>query len=209
MLTILALILLTVVYFAIGAGVACLIAKYYDMEPGGLLKNNNTWWFVGVGATVITFVIACFNFGPALLLPEKIPTPEQRGTVGDFLNHLLHGKNAPAKSVPAESLPWATGTWFWWKAVLWFFFITGFYTFFAFWDELSSACRGVANLIRERRRQKEEEERHHPPPGPGATPASGGSGPHPTGHSFGELLKVEFIVEIVTEFFKHFIRRRP
>ena len=120
-------ILLTLVYFGIALGIIFLTARYYDEHAPenaphfeGYLHDNNTWFFTGVGAIAVTFAIACFHFGPAVLLPEKFPTPEQRSVVGNVLNHLLHGNSALEKTIPTEPLPWAKGTWFWWKATMLF-----------------------------------------------------------------------------------------
>lgn len=195
-------LLLTVAYTVTAYAVACVIAWWYDEQVSTYAKNNNTYFFLGCGMTAITFVIALFNFGPAILLPETTPSLETRGTLNYFFSHLWLGKGATS-TTPTNPLPWATGTWFWWKAFVLYFILTLGYIPIAFWDEVNYAFTKVVELIRNR---------HLPTPGlPGQTPAPAGGhthGPTATGHSFSELLKVEFIVEIVTEFLKYFWERR-
>ena len=202
---------LTVLYIAIAVCITFGIAKHNNKDFQGYLENNNTWFFVLLGASAVTFVIACFNFGPAVLLPENLPTKEQRSVATDIFNHLLYGKGAPTKSVPTESLPWATGTWFWWKALGLYCLLTFGYFWFAFWDEASHAIHAVTNFIHTRK------EAHRSDGGKSATTgqsAKTGTGQqnqgdhHDHAPSFGELLKVEFIAEIVVEFVKKFLERR-
>lgn len=197
-------LVLTIVYIVIAICVIYGVAMYYEIDLMECLGNNNTWFFVLLGASAVTFVIACFNFGPAVLLPESFPTTGQRSVVTNVFNHLLYGKGAPSKSVPTNPLPWATGTWFWWKAWGLYSLLTFGYFWFAFWDETSHAFHAMVKFINKRRVA------HRPQPGqpPVTNPGGHGHGPEPTGHSFGELLKVEFLVEIVSEFFKAFMTRR-
>ena len=206
------LIGLILVYLVIGAVITCLIARYYNKNPWEYLGNNNTWWFVGVGACAVTFLIACFNFGPALLLPENLPTPEQRDGLGNFFNHLIHGKNAPVESVPTKPLPWATGTWFWWKAFLFYCLLTFVYFWFAFWDEGAAAIRKIKELISrhhdeelEKLRRKHEEKLaqikagkgHASDPAPQAPPAKLG---------FWQFAKWDLLVELGHALLKLFIK---
>lgn len=186
---------LSLVYTALAVAIVYLLARHYDADFKEYLKNNNTLFFVLLGASAVTFVIACFHFGPAVLLPEKFPTPEQRGVGSDMLNHLLYGKNAPAKSVPTEPLPWATGTWFWWKALGLYALLTFAYFWFAFWDEASHAVHAIVDLVRRRRREEHS----------GQTDSHDDHDGEP---SFSKLLKVEFLAEIVVEFVKFFIAKR-
>lgn len=154
---------LTFVYLVIAGGIIYALESYYDREHGEYFRDNNTWFFVGVGAFAVTFVIACFNFGPALLLPENLPTKEQRGFLDNVFNHLLYGKFAPAKTIPTDPLPWTTGTWFWWKAFGIYFFFTFFYAWYAFSDEIAGAFRAVVN------RRRSETRRRHTGPATGHT----------------------------------------
>jgi len=204
--------LVSAVYTALAVGIIWVLAWYYNADFQGYLRNNNTWFYVLLGASVITLVIACFNFGPAVLLPEKFPTPEQRGVVGNIFNHLLYGKGAPTKSVPTEPLPWATGTWFWWKAWGLYCFLTFGYFFFAFWDEASHAFHATANFIRERReehRQKEEQKRRQP--APGGKEKDKPNQPEQHDHEGSSGLKIfsfSFLAEILGSFVVEFLEHR-
>jgi hypothetical protein len=190
---------LTILYVAIAICITYGIAKHNDVDPVEYLENNNTWFFVLVGASAVTFVIACFNFGPAVLLPENFPTTGQRSVVNDVFNHLLYGKNAPAKSVPTEPLPWATGTWFWWKAFGLYVMFTIAYIPFAFWDEVKHVFDEVRELLRKRRETRKE-----------SSQTSGGhDGEKHDVHepSFKRLLGVEFTAETVMEIGKLIIAK--
>ena len=215
---ILGIIPLTIVYIALTAAICYGLAVYYEREEDveakfwAHIKNNNTWFWMLLGASTITFIIACFNFGPAVLLPESLPTKEQREVTGNVLDHLLHGKNAPAKSVSKETLPWATGTWFWWKAWLFYAIVLVFYTPFALHDELIEFIKGFKRIVDEHNKKKYEEI-HGPPPTPPAAPAAAGHAaatttPTPTTKvSFWKLLSVEFIGELMAEFAVHFLKK--
>jgi len=207
---------LTLVYLTIGAVIAVLIARYYGREPMEYLRNNNTWFFVLLGATAITFVIAWFNFGPAVLLPENFPTPKQRGAVADFLSHLWRGKNAPAPEVPTDPLPWATGTWFWWKAGWLLLFFTIAYSFYAFSDEIGEAWRTTTELFRRRREEHDAMRRrqaHAPAPQQQGQRGRGqqqGQQAAPAVEHLGtwDFVRLQFIVEMVVEFLSTLWRQR-
>ncbi len=212
---------LSIAYGIVACGIVYVTEKYYISKTAKLkkservnqwdyFKDNNTWWFVLVGCTALTFVIALFHFGAAVLLPEHLPTPEQRGGISYFFDHLWSGKNAPPRSVPTEPLPWATGTWFWWKAFGVYLLLTIGYFPIAFWDEFSHAWNETGKFIHERwdehkRREEEEaEERRLHPQQPGANQPPRSNG----GRHFADILKAEFIVEIASEFFKYFMEKR-
>ena len=129
--------------------------------PSSIFRNNNTWFFVLLGATAVTFVIACFNFGPAVLLPEGFPTPGQRGMVKDVFHHLLYGQDAPVKSIPTEPLPWATGTWFWWKAFFLCALITFAYFWYAFHDEAQGVIKNLGDFIKKGDKGDAHDEHDH------------------------------------------------
>lgn len=209
----LAFIGLSIIYLAISLGITWLTARYYELKSRRkdkdvwtrfmkYLNDNNTWFFVGVGAFAITFVIACFNFGPALLLPENSPTPEQRSTTTNFLNHLLHGKNAVEQEPPTTPLPWATGTWFWWKATGLYLILTFGYSFFAFWDEAKAAFHKRKKYLEEKRLTETTS------PSTPTTPPSTTSEPEAKKHSFAGRLLVEFFAEIMAEFLVHGVARK-
>jgi hypothetical protein len=73
---------------------------------------------------------------------------------------------------PAKPLPWAKGTWDWWKYTRIYFLIALGFLPFAVWDEFCHACIATEKFIAERikkEREKEEERKKHSP-----TPATGG-----------------------------------
>jgi hypothetical protein len=185
-----------------------LVARYYNKSPWDFLGNNNTWFYVLLFATAITFVIACFNFGPAILLPENVPSQEQRGGLGYFFNHLLHGTNAPARSVPTNPLPWATGTWFWWKAFLVYFFFMIAYFPFAFWDEVGNFYKGVKTLIK--RHHDEAIAERHAAHAVAVTQAKENKTPIPQAPPaklrFLEFVKWDLLVELGEAFLKLLIK---
>lgn len=197
-------LLLSVVYAFIGIA---LIYRFTD-DPDKNLRDNNTPFWIGLCAVGITFLIACFNFGPALLLPENLPTPEQRSTVSNFVAHMVHGKNAVDQApLPAKPLPWATGTWFWWKATFLFFWLTFAYAFIAFWDEAVEAFK----KHKERKEREARNEAAHPP-APHATPhaTTTASDPGEKRPGFGGRLVVEFLAELMAEFVVKWVsHRRP
>ena len=141
---------LTAIYVTAAIGIMYLIAKKNNTEIWKYLGNNNTPLYVGFGAIAITFIIACFNWGPAVLLPENFPTPAQRAGFQDILNHLWSKTPQPPTKIPTEPLPWATGTWFWWKAEFVFILITIAYIPFGLWDEALGAIRKVSEIIKRR-----------------------------------------------------------
>lgn len=174
------------------------------------LRNNNTWFFVLLGICVVTFVIALFHFGPALLLPEDFPSSEQRGTLTNLVNHLLFGKHAAEKITPTDPLPWATGTWFWWRAFWLYLFLFGFYTPFAWWDEWCHACRGAKAFIKKWEEQellRKRRQAQQP-----ATPAAGTSATPPAATNgkltFTEFLRWDLLVELALEFGKLFFEKK-
>jgi hypothetical protein len=206
---------LTALYVVVGLGVIFMVALYYGRKRKadhkelfkGYLWNNNTWFFWGLGVCAITFVFACFNFGPAVLLPEDFPKKEQRGVIGNVFNHLIHGKNAPAKVVPTEPLPWARGSWFWWKAELFYCLLTFGYFWFAFWDEATTACKNIAVFIKKWWEEHKEKKKHEAEHKDGKDGHRGGHSPGPTGHSFTELFKAGLLAEILVELLGIFIKR--
>lgn len=199
-------LLLSGAYTAIAVAVAMVIAWWYVMKMEEVWENNNTYLYILAGATAITFVIALFNFGPALLLPEATPSPETRRIFSYFFSHLWLGKNATPTETPTNPLPWATGTWFWWKAFFLYFILTLGYIPVAFWDEVNYAFAKTAEFIKE----KTKPDPHHPHPGQPGQPATAPAAGHAPGggHSFGEQLKLELIVEGFFQFVKYFLEKR-
>jgi hypothetical protein len=192
---------LTIVYALLAAIIVYVIARYYGHGVNEYWEDNNTLFFVLLGATAVTFVIACFNFGPAILLPENLPTPEQRGWLANFANHLWLGKHAPAVTVPTDPLPWTTGTWFWWKATGVFALLTFGYFWFAFWDEATHAIHFVADLIRQRLA--------HRAGGPAAGAAGRTQQAAGDEHHHGwEVFTFAFLAEIIGSFLMEFWEHR-
>ena len=202
------------------------------------IVNNNWPMYFGTAAIIITFVIALFHWGPALLLPERHPTQKQRDVTSSVFRHVIFGTNAPAKSVvekpmpprvtkkwwffgrsvtntpPApkivtitEPLPWATGTWFWWKAEGLFILLLLMYVPFGLHDELHNFVKGVGRIIKEHRDKKDG---HGPKPtgGHGSGTTSGGPATPRARVSFWEMLSVELVGEVLAEFATHFFRNR-
>ncbi len=198
-------ILWTIVCLIIASGIITTVENYYRVPRGTYFRDNNTWFYVGVGAFAVTFVIACFNFGPALLLPEQYPTPRQRSVVSNVLSHLLYGKNAEPSSTPTDPLPWATGTWFWWKATLLYFFLTFGYFWFAFWDEANYGIHAVVEFVRQRREIHANEEHGHGENRPHQQHGGGNRGHHT---SLWDLITAEFVVEMFFKFANQFMARR-
>jgi hypothetical protein len=197
---------LSLLYLIVASAIIYATAMYYHAEPEEYFRDNNTWFLVLVGATALTFVIACFNFGPAVLLPEKVPTPEQRGWVSNTLNHLWLGKNAPPVKLPTKPLPWATGTWFWWKATLIFFLLTFGYFWFAFWDEATHAVHFVVRLVHER--WEEHRARQRAQPVQTGQQTAGQSQPTRQGTGFWQFVKWDLILELAIAGFKEFFLHR-
>ncbi|OGI76211.1 hypothetical protein A3C67_03275 [Candidatus Nomurabacteria bacterium RIFCSPHIGHO2_02_FULL_42_19] len=215
-------IALTFVYAVVGFGAIRLTAWFNHADWEDYLRDNNTYFFVGVGMFAVTLVIACFNFGPALLLPENFPTAKQRGWMSNVLSHLWEGKNAPTATVPTKPLPWATGTWFWWKATLVYFLLTFGYFWIAFWDEASHAVRAGASFIRRWRERERPQHQAAAPQQQGHQPAAGGrrqqhgqpENPEHQGQHHGRpggmgiWIVVEFLSELTAEVITHFFARR-
>lgn len=82
-------------------------------DPGDLLYDENTWWYAGLGITLLTFVIALFNFGPSIGIPESLNA--ERANYGlDLLNKAIWGVPATEHYPLGKPLPWTEGSWFWW-----------------------------------------------------------------------------------------------
>ncbi len=188
-------VLLTAVYTGIAVGIIILVAKYYDKPPKEYLGNNNTWFFVLAAATAITFLVALFNWGPAVLLPEDIPNPEQRATLTNFVSQMWDGTAAEPVTNP---LPWTTGTWFWWKAWPLYFLLTFGYFFFAFSDEASYAWEKVREFVREEWEERKRRAATAPPPPPGGTTTATAGAHHRM--SFMEFAQWDLVMEIVIKF---------
>jgi hypothetical protein len=126
---------------------------YWDYLWNKKCDSNNNWFYLLMGATMITFVIALFHFGPALALPTNQATGVVYHDATNVLQHILFGNQAGKMGLepPSNILPWATGTWFWWKATGLYLLLTLLYFPFAFWDE------GVAMI----HFVKEEIQKHH------------------------------------------------
>ena len=172
--------------------------------------RNITFWVVLI-ATLVTLVIACCNWGPAVLLPENYPTPEQRGVASNIFNHLLVGTDAPSDvPTPATPLPWATGTWFWWKmeGILFLLFCI------VSWDHLLHGLRGAMSVVQrhiEEEHSRREAAAHHAArrrvgnheEGAEEPAAHGGHRP-----GFWEVFSFGLLVEIMGEFIVHFMEHR-
>ncbi len=213
---------LTVKYIAVAVGFMCLLALYYSRKPieggdrrtwrehfWGTVWNNNTWWVVGVGMFLTNLMITLYNeFGPALWLPENFPNPEQRAWFQDILNHLWSKTPQPKTPIPTDLLPWATGTWFGWKATgLYLLFAIGDFPF-AFWDKWCHAWTKTGEFIHQclkDLKEMEERRRQHPPPTPST---AGGTQAAVTETSGFKIFSWSFLAEIVGGFVGHWMEHR-
>jgi hypothetical protein len=204
----LAFIGLTILYAIVAVGIIYLVAKYYAGKRNPpfetkvvfleYARDNNTWFWALLGATALTFLIATQNFGPAVLLPENTPTPEQRATASDIFDHIMHGNNAKPQAKQGP-LPWATGTWFWWKAWPLFFLAMVGYGIFAFSDELSHAWQGARQFF-----EDELADRKRKAAAAAAQPAAAAAGttaaPPPPKWNFFQFAKWDLIMEAAIKF---------
>ena len=182
---------LTIAYAIVAMLAIKLIAKFNSREASDYLKDINTPALIGIVMCVITFVIACFNFGPALWLPKNFPTKPQRGVISYLFNHLLYGKNAPPASSPTTPLPWTTGTWFWWKALVFYLVTTVAYIIFVFPEDIKEIYREAKKRHEEKTDEKLTKKNAKE------------TKPHEDGApSFGRLLEVEFIAEVAIDIFR-------
>ena len=144
---------LTLVCIGVTVGIMFIIARLSGCTLMDVVENffddNNRLFYWLCGVTTITFVIACFHWGPPLFVPDAV-TPNRVAKVGNFWNHFLHGKNA-VKVVPEEPLPWAGATWFWWKALAVYAALTTVYGVYAFSDEVAGAFNAARSLFHRRR----------------------------------------------------------
>lgn len=160
-------------------------------------NNNHPFWFLLV-ATILTGIIALFNWGPALLLPDY-PTPEQRGWVATTWEFLLKGNNSKPVETPTTPLPWTSGTWFWWKAVFLYGLLTFFYSFYAFHDEVMRGYQRGKEKAKAR-----EQGNTNPATSHTAQPVNQNGAPK----GFGARLLVEFLAEIAAEFVVKFVANK-
>jgi len=61
---------LTLAYLSGGAIIAWLIAKARSKDPWVFLANGGVWFWVLAGITLVTFVIALFNWGHHFFFPR-------------------------------------------------------------------------------------------------------------------------------------------
>ena len=124
--------------------------NYHDYLWNKDYNSNNNWFYALIGATIVTFVIALFNFGPAVMLPSGPPLPKHWGDAGNVLQHILYGNDATKMGMKPvkDILPWATGTWFWWKAFGLYILLTIGYIPFAFYDEVVATYHFIKEEIR-------------------------------------------------------------
>jgi len=151
---------LTVVYGLIGVGIIFLIARVRGTEPRVYLEDEDTYFWILLGAMFMTCMIALYNWGPALLLPENTPNMETRSTANGIIHNILFGRDSLRQDAVTEPLPWARGTWFWHKAALTYVLLTAMYGVSAFKDEVSNGLIGLADFIKARRRRARVGGRH-------------------------------------------------
>lgn len=102
--------------------------------------------------------------------------------MSEFSSYLWRGTNAPPKTIPAEPLPSATRTsWFWWQALGIYILITLFYGLIAFWNVAVTA-------FKTQMRKAEGKGSNQP-----ANPAYGMIG------SFGAALAVAFVAMFIAK----------
>lgn len=174
---------LTALYLGIGTIVVCLIAKVRGKKPSG--KNaENTWFWVLLGAAMVTFVIHCSGPVLGLFVPEKFH--EKKEKAKSFLRDFWTDEtNAPAISTKPPLSP-TRKTRFWLKAATIYLSLAIPFGCWAYSDDVAKMLRAVADFFRKRR---EEKGKHQPHEG------HSHSNVGPTGHSFGELFKADFLVE--------------
>lgn len=153
---------LILVCIVVGVTVLYLVAKLKERDPWVFIFGENAenrWTKVFVVQLVAIFIIMCFNRGPALWLPEKHPTPQQRSWVAAELKQIWYGTNVPAsKGAPLEildptkPLPWRHGTWFWWLA---FAVLLPSWVVFGCWAYHDDVIR-IAEKRREGKRKQKE-----------------------------------------------------
>jgi hypothetical protein len=143
-----------------------IVAKLKGTDPWAYISGENAenrWAWIFLLALGVIGVIACFNWGPALLLPEKHPTPKQREGIAKAIDFFWYGTNVPVATEapleildPNKPLSWRHGTWFWWKAFLLGIPFVGIWFIWAYHDD-------ILKLIAEwkkRHREKMEAEKH-------------------------------------------------
>ncbi len=201
-------VLLTLGYLAIAAGIITILARRWDCDAADIAADNNTWFFAVLGMAIATSVTAWFVWGPALLLPSDWPRAETLTKVKDVGNHILFGKTAKPVD-PVNSLPWAGGTWFFWKAALLYWLILFILIPVSFYDELEEAMRAAGAVWRRHRERLAEEraaaatkaaeaktrEEHRQRGRRGPPPPVVPVAPEPEKITFGDLLKAEVIGE--------------
>ena len=164
----LAFIGLTMLYTSIATVVLLVIASYYHKKKERTykafrryLRNNNTWFWVLCWACALTFVVACFHFGPALALPTSKATGTVYHDATYVFQHILFGNKAASMGLepPTDNLPWNTGTWFWWKALGLYILLTFAYIPFAFYDEAVATFHFIKEEIRKHHNKALEKKR--------------------------------------------------
>jgi hypothetical protein len=142
------------------------------------LWKKETWFFVFLGAILVTLLIALFNWGPAVLLPGQHPTPESRAWMTDAFHHLWSKTPQPHAKIPTTPPTWATRTWFWWKALSLYLYAMIAYCIVVFWEDLFYAAHEAMKILK---KQYEEEKKKRkstpttPPPNNPKTAKAGGT----------------------------------
>lgn len=162
------LLSLILVCVAIGGAVLFLVARLTRKDPWVYIFGRNAenqWAKVFVLELATIFIVACFNWGPALWLPEKHPTQEQRKSVSAELDYLWYGTNVPTHKEapleildPAKPLPWRHGSWFWWGASMVLLPSCFIFVCWAYSDD-------VLRYAEKRRKEKREQEETDQPKG--------------------------------------------
>jgi hypothetical protein len=123
--------LLSAAYAAIMLLVLAAAAKIKGEDVGvsveEALRDNNTYFFLLFGATMITFIISLNNPGRPLVPDGILMIPG----VGWVVGLVLFGKNLPAKEILAG--------WFWMEAAFMYAILTVLYIPIAMHDEAEQA----------------------------------------------------------------------
>ncbi|GEM_PF-4292509 len=204
-----------------------------DHEVVQINLANNHRWYALVAMMISSYILAWMFQGEGLFWSTvrgvfgSIMGEENAQHLGYFLFTGWFTPSTPAEAFKYQSRPPAglIENWFFLKAALIYTILVVVYFFFAFWDELMHLIGEVREMIERRRaevqRKREEEYRRQQAAVAQAQRAQGRRGrqqqaapvptPAPSGRvSFGELLEVEFIGELLTKilfgFFEMFHR---
>ena len=203
--------LLTTVYLLLGRWPFIpLVAKVRGKTVKEYVKNEDTWFWVFLGATLVTLGIACFNWGPAVLLPEDFPKSETRQGVKNFFSNLWTGEDA--KAVEATP-PWAKGTWFWWVAFLLYLPFTALYGCWAFSDNIIKLAANYRRRKREREKREMEHEEEDEHEEEGGKKAKSKHRTHTTAHDSSHFWKPDAwdlisMIEMIARFLSQIFNRK-